>query len=345
MAQELVLITGVSGFIGHTVLRKTLESGYRVRAIVRKNSNIEQTQKALAKPEWISKVEFSVVPDLAAPNAFADSMLGVTYIMHVASPLPSPSDNYERDYFRPAIDMTTNILAAAHETTSVKRAVITSSLGAYIPAMDFAAGELQKKVYQADDEICHYDLKTPFNHPLFAYAASKSMALDAAEEFLAREKPKFDIIFLVPSLVFGEDPLAVTAKDVLTSSNGILMRLLLGEPSNPTLGSAVSLQDVAALHVLALDSKVPAGRYMAASGGAEGTNLLDAFDIVKRHFPEASEKVFTKQGEMPIVKINIDTSKTEKAFRLTFQSYEKQVKSVVSSYLFLLKKEGNIERM
>ncbi|KAE8453922.1 hypothetical protein EG329_007698 [Mollisiaceae sp. DMI_Dod_QoI] len=340
MVEELVLITGVSGFIGHAVLRKTLESGYRVRAIVRKELNIEQTQKALANPELISKVEFSVVADLAAPNAFANSMLGVSHIIHVASPLPSPSDDYERDYFRPAIDMTVNILKAAHETATVRRVVITSSMAAYIPAMDFVAGELQKKVYRADDKICHYDIKTPFNHPLFAYAASKSMALDAAEEFLAKEKPNFDIIFLVPSMVLGEDPLAITAKDVTTSSNGALMRLLLGEPGRPTLGSAVSLQDVAALHVLALDSKVPAGRYMVASGRAEGTNFLDAFNIVRKHFPAASEKVFAKQGEMPIVKINVDTSKTEKAFGFTFQSYEEQVKSVVSSYLSLLKKEG-----
>lgn len=52
------------------------------------------------------------------------------------------TDDYVRDYFRPAIDMTINILTAAQNTPNVKRVVLTSSIGAYIPIMDFAAGKL-----------------------------------------------------------------------------------------------------------------------------------------------------------------------------------------------------------
>lgn len=167
------------------------------------------------------------------------------------------------------------------------------------------------------------------------------MSLDAAQEFLDKQKPKFNVVFLVPSLVIGASQLDTTAEEVsIHGTNKLLMNLLLGKPNDPSLGSSVSLHDVAKLHVLALNKSVPAGRYMVASGGKEGTNWTDAFLIAKRHFPEESEKLFAKEGERHSVKINIDTTQTEKVFGLKFQSFEEQVHSVVSSYLSLLKKEG-----
>lgn len=45
--------------------------------------------------------------------------------------------------------MNYNILTAARDTPSVKRVVITSSLGAYIAMQDFATGKL-KEVYRGN---------------------------------------------------------------------------------------------------------------------------------------------------------------------------------------------------
>ncbi|CZR60646.1 uncharacterized protein PAC_10542 [Phialocephala subalpina] len=279
MSEELVLITGVSGFIGHEVLRQTLEAGYKIRAVIRKESNIENTKKALANPELFSKIKFSVVPDLAAPNAFAKSLSAVTSIIHVASPVGTSKPPLRRQ-----------------------------------------------------------NCPQP---PLLAYAASKAMSLDGAQEFIDKEKPNFDIVFLVPSLAIGASQLDTTAEDVsVHGTNKLVMNLLLGKSNDPSLGSSVSLHDVAKLHVLALNKSVPAGRYMVASGGKEGTNWTDVIAIAKKYFPEESEKLFVKEGERHSVKINIDTTETEKAFGLKFQSFEEQVKSVVSSYLSLLKKDA-----
>ncbi|KAF8857369.1 NAD(P)-binding protein [Acephala macrosclerotiorum] len=308
MSEEIVLITGVSGFIGHEVLRQTLEAGYNVRAVIRKESNIEMTKQALANPELFSKIDFPVIPDLAAPDAFDKSLFGVTSIIHVASPVETsaPSDNYERDYYRPVINISTNILKAANETPSVRRIIVTSSISAYIPLMDIT-----------------------LPHPLLAYAASKAMSLDAAQEFLDKRKPDFDV-----STRHDAEEVSVHG------TNKLVMNLLLGKPNDPSLGSSVSLHDVAKLHVLALKKSIPAGRYMVASGGKKGTNWTDAHSIAKKHFPKESERLFVKEGERHSVKINIDTTETEKVFGLKFQSFEEQVKSVVSSYLSILKKEG-----
>ena len=167
-------------------------------------------------------------------------------------------------------------------------------------------------------------------------SASKDMLLDAAEDFIKTNKSKYDVIFLMPSLVIGPNPLAKAAEDLLSGTNAPPLRMLLGRPGRPTLGSSVSVQDVAKLHVLALDTSIPAGRYLAASGGPKGTDWADAFGVVKKYFPESIRDIFVAEGKTVIVPINVDTSKTEKAFGFKFESFEEQVKSAVENYLKLL---------
>jgi len=188
----------------------------------------------------------------------------------------------------------------------------------------------------AGEETCHYDMKAHFPHELLAYSASKAMALDAAEDFIKTHKLEYDVVLLMPSLVIGANPLAKTAEDLLSSTNAPLLGMLLGRPGRPMFGSSVSVQDVAHLHVLALDPSIPAGRYLAASGGPKGTNWAEAFGVVKKHFPESVGKTFVGEGQPVIVSVQVDTLKTEKAFGFEFQNFEEQVKSVVENYIALL---------
>jgi nucleoside-diphosphate-sugar epimerase len=191
-------------------------------------------------------------------------------------------------------------------------------------------------ILAADDETCHYDAKAKFPHELLAYTASKAMSLDAAEDFIKVHKPKYDVVLLMPSLVVGPNPLSKTPEDFISGTNTPLLRLLLGKPVPHMLGSTVSVLDVAELHVLALNTSIPAGRYLAASGGLKGTNWAEAFGVVKKYFSEEAEKTFVTEGKPVIVKIDVDTLKTEKAFGFKFRSFEEQVKSVAENYLALL---------
>jgi len=164
------------------------------------------------------------------------------------------------------------------------------------------------------------------------------MALDAAEVFMKENKPHFDLVLLMPSLVVGPNPLSTTAEDYISGTNAPLLKMLLGEPGNMMFGSSVSVLDVAELHVLALNSSVPAGRYLVASEGSKGTDWADAFEIVKKHFPEASGTTFVTEGSPIVVLSNVDTLKTQKAFGFTFRSFEEQVQNVAGNYLKLLSK-------
>jgi hypothetical protein len=56
---------------------------------------------------------------------------------------------------------------------------------------------------------------------------------------------------------------------------------------------------------------------------------------------DAFGTIFATEGNPNVTPLNVDTSKTEKTFGFTFQSFEEQVKSVTGQYLALLEKETN----
>jgi nucleoside-diphosphate-sugar epimerase len=117
------------------------------------------------------------------------------------------------------------------------------------------------------------------------------------------------------------------------------MNLLLGRPTEGISGASILVDDVARLHILALNPNIPAGRYLASTGGKGGRVWTDAFAIVKRNFPNAFGTIFATEGNPTVIPLDVDTSKTEKTFGFTFESFEEQVKSVAGQYLALLERE------
>jgi uncharacterized protein YbjT (DUF2867 family) len=98
MALDLVLITGVNGYVGFKVLRKALEAGYRVRATIRREEMIENLKNVESIKPHLDKIEFVVIKDLAEPTAFHGVLDGVAYALHVASPIPrhaGPEDDVQ----------------------------------------------------------------------------------------------------------------------------------------------------------------------------------------------------------------------------------------------------------
>lgn len=91
MSTPLVLITGATGHLGFRALVLALEAGYRVVATVRRE---EQAKKIYSKHSILpyqDQLSFAVVKDITAPGAFKEAMQGVTYVIHIASPIASPA--------------------------------------------------------------------------------------------------------------------------------------------------------------------------------------------------------------------------------------------------------------
>jgi nucleoside-diphosphate-sugar epimerase len=72
---KTVLVTGASGFIATHVVRAFLRRGYNVRGTVRSERAGSELLETHA--QYASQLSFSIVPDIAAPNAFDTAVRGV----------------------------------------------------------------------------------------------------------------------------------------------------------------------------------------------------------------------------------------------------------------------------
>lgn len=134
MTKELIFITGATGYIGSATALAALEAGYRLRISWRKPSKDIETLFA----KYRDQVEYVTVADITDENAFSGKLDGVSYVLHLASPLPRGVN--KDDYFDPAVKGTTAILKEAAKVKSIKKVVVTSSILSLIPMTGIPAG-------------------------------------------------------------------------------------------------------------------------------------------------------------------------------------------------------------
>lgn len=108
--------------------------------------------------------------------------------------------------------------------------------------------------------------------PIHAYAVGKSHALAASELFVKNEKPQFDIISLLPSVIVGKNELHTTKEEVVASVNSVILGPLLDRKAEILLGQSVHVNDVAKAHIDSLNPSIPGNtRLMVSSEGIQGT--------------------------------------------------------------------------
>jgi nucleoside-diphosphate-sugar epimerase len=343
MAGDLVFATGGSGLIGIKTIQLLLKSGYTVRAAVRNQAKADAilatpTIKALNPG---SRLEFAIVPDMLADNPYDEAIKGAKYAIHMASTTIKgegfKEDQYESELVQPALRGTASILSAAYKTPTIKRVVITSSEVAIIPWEEFIA----KEVDTVFDDTYQIPFPAgPYHHMFEAYAAGKVRSLVATKEFIAEKKPAWDVINIMPSFVIGENELITEPLGLCDGTNAAMFAQVLGKDSGwgAVPGTSILVDDVARLHVEALDPRIPGNQsFLAVSEGERGTVWEDAIEIVNRNFPEAVKMgVLPNSGAAATKRTKIDSSRTEKVFGWKFSSYEDQVKSVVKQYLGML---------
>lgn len=280
MSDELVLVTGVSGYIASHVAKLLLEEGYKVRGTVRSLSNEAKVEplKNLV-PDAKFPIEL-VEADLTKEEGWDKAVDGCTGIMHMASPFPDMVSTTvsEEDLIKPAKEGTLIVLkaAAAHAGT-VKRVVVTSSFA----SVHGEASVDPEKSYNEEDwtnsEATDLD----------AYTKSKVLAEKAAWDYV-KELPddqKFELSVINPVFVLGP-PLMESHKNS-TSVSYMMQIVNRTYPAVPKVMFPVcDVRDVAKAHVKA----------MTLPEAANHRHIISTDSFWMKDVAMAASKEFKQQG-------------------------------------------------
>jgi len=279
--QDLVLVTGATGFIAMHIVRELLARGYRVRGTVRDRARAERAfaEAGLAGLERLDLVE----ADLLAPGSFDAAMSGAVCVMHTASPYIITVKDPQRDLVDPAVKGTREVLAAAARTRTVKRVVLTSSMAAMTDQPDAA-----KALTEAD-----WNTKSSLGRNPYYY--SKTLAERAAWDFIEQQRPGFSLVVINPFMVIGP---SLSAS--LNQSNAVVRDILVskGYPGVVDLAwGFVDVRDVALAHLLAMTTPKASGRYVCA---AQTLHLRDVVALLDKHGLGARYKLPRRDLSGPI---------------------------------------------
>jgi dihydroflavonol-4-reductase len=253
-SSPLVLVTGVSGFVGSAVARALAARGARVRGLVRESSpraNLTDFPGEL------------VGGDLRDAAAVARAMAGVRHLFHVAADYrlwaPDPEEIVRNNA------MTTRIVMEAALAAGVERVVYTSSVATLKPRDGEPADESRAAT---PDQV------------VGAYKRSKVVAERLVEEMVAERG--LPAVIVQPSTPIGPRDVrpTPTGRIIVEAANGRM-------PAFVDSGlNLVHVDDVATGHLLAFDKGRVGARYIL--GGQDvmlGDMLAEIAAIVGRKPP------------------------------------------------------------
>lgn len=243
---DLVVVTGISGFLGGHVALHLLKAGYAVRGSVRSLRKAKRVRETLAKAGGdVSRLEI-VELDLMKDEGWREAMAGARYLQHVASPFHIEVPKDRMTLIGPAVGGTERALGAAL-AAGIERVVLTSSIAAIV-----YGHERSRQQYSGADWT---RLDGPYVPP---YQQSKTLAERRAWEIMDAAGRRADLSVINPGAIMGP----LIDKDAGTSA-ALILGLLTGRiPVLPKLDcTIVDVRDVADGHVAAMtDPKAAAQR-------------------------------------------------------------------------------------
>ncbi|MGB0498495.1 MAG: SDR family oxidoreductase [Rubricella sp.] len=266
-----VLVTGASGFIAKHIVLALLERGHDVVGSVRSTERGEEV-RAMAESHLGqdpgAALRF-VELDLTSDEGWAEAMAGVDVLMHTASPFPLSQPKDEADLIRPAVEGTLRALRAARDA-DLRRVILTSS----VVSVAYGDWTGQRAVSEADWSDPTLDRNT-------AYTKSKTLAEQAAWDFVGKDGSGIALTVINPALVLGPP-----ADLRYGSSLQVVERILKGkDPMLPQVGfGVVDVRDIALMHVRAMERDKSIGQRFIGSNGWMW--FAEAARVLKEQFPE-----------------------------------------------------------
>jgi len=282
---DLVLVTGVSGFIASHVTAGLLQQGYAVRGTVRNKAKGERVAETLStKGIDTSKLEL-VEADLGKDAGWKPAVKDCRFVQHIASPFPleAPSN---REALVPAARAGAMRVVEQAIGAGAERVVMTSSM----VAMMGQSGRGDHMLVKEDD------WSDPDWRPLTAYPVSKTRAERAVWDYAKSQNVTDRVTTINPGLVFGPD-----TYDNGGASLAIIKGLFSGKfPMMPRIAyPVVDVRDCASLHIKAMTSDGVGGRRMMSASNTLW--ISDISEILRVAYPNA--KLPTREMANWLVKI------------------------------------------
>jgi nucleoside-diphosphate-sugar epimerase len=268
---DVVVVTGASGYIGSHIVSNLLSKGRNVRATVRDLNDPSRIKHLCALPIQGNGALEIVEMDLFDINSVNSAINGANDVIHTAAAVIIKSKNPQGDIVDPSIIGTKNILNAIDKSGTVKNLIHTSSTAAIRPASWEDGVILTTETFAHDATLS----KNPYG--LAKYSA-EMLVRNWHNNLEPAVRPR--MLTIHPCMVFGP-PLSSRH---LNGSLAILMMLV--KRNLPVLIpmqiSIVDVRDVAEIHVRALDMGESGGRYLTVGGEMM---LGDIANLLKFNYP------------------------------------------------------------
>ncbi|GAA6060861.1 hypothetical protein JCM10212_006241 [Sporobolomyces blumeae] len=336
-SNELVLVTGGTGFVASGVIHEYLSRGFKVRATARSQDKADRwTEYNSQTPNVKENLEWAIVKDVAADGAFDEAIKGVTILAHTASPFHYNIEDVEKDMLIPALQGTRQALRAAQKTSSVKRVVVTSSFAA---VLDFGRMGPETTFTHEDWNPVTYDeakAMDPKKQAPQIYCASKTVAEQEAWKIAKEPETKFALSTICPPLVTGPPSQPIDSMDAINTSAGAVWSVVDADKTPETSFPVwTDVRDIAKCHVNAsLEEAAKGQRYLCIAGHFDNLQIAN---LGRQAFPDQASRFPDDDSKAAPPHFSTDSSKAEKELKIEFMPFRKSVMDTLTE-LFAVEK-------